>query len=149
MTSHDYFHDAIKKLNFKKINDEMTLIKSNTFTLYFPFKIDISQYENIKEFRGLDDDFMTDGQLDGQKVWDRFLALNEIENFTQKEVEKTKINSLMQFFTFNVFKYYDGYRPHVGEKINGYYYVDNLDYITSDGKFDRDKFNEDKNSQFL
>ena len=44
--------------------------------------------------------FKTDGKLDGQKIWDEFIALNEIENFTQKEVIKSKINSLMQFFTF-------------------------------------------------
>jgi CRISPR-associated endonuclease/helicase Cas3 len=149
MTSHDYFHDAIKKLDYKKINEEMTLIKTDTFTLYFPFQIDISEYKNIKEFENLEEIFKTDGKLDGQKVWDEFIALNGIESFTKKEVIKSKVNSLMQFFTFNIFKYYDGHRPPVGEEMHGYYFVENLEYITDEGKFDREKFNKDKDSQFL
>jgi CRISPR-associated endonuclease/helicase Cas3 len=149
MTSHDYFHDAIKKLDYKKIDEEMTLIKTDTFTLYFPFLIDISEYKNIKEFENLNEIFKTDEKLDGQKVWDEFVALNEIENFTQREVLKSKVNSLMQFFTFNIFKYYDGHRPHVGEDMYGYYFVENLEYITDEGKFDREKFNKDKDSKFL
>jgi CRISPR-associated endonuclease/helicase Cas3 len=149
MTSHDYFHDAIKKLDYKKIDEEMTLIKTDTFTLYFPFQIDISEYKNIKEFENLEEIFKTDGKLDGQKIWNEFIALNELESFTKKEVIKSKINSLMQFFTFNIFKYYDGHRPHVGEEMYGYYFVENLEYITDEGKFDREKFNKDKNSQFL
>jgi len=77
------------------------------------------------------------------------MNLNEIESFTKREIEKSKINSLMQFFTFNIFKYYDGQRPHIGEEMYGYYFVKNLEYITDEGKFDREKFNEDKNSRFL
>lgn len=149
MSGYEYFEKAIKTLDYKKIKEEMTLIKSNTFTLYFPFKIDISKYDGVKEFIDVDVCFKTDGNLDGQKVWDEFLALNEIESFTQKEVEKSKINSLMQFFTFNIFKYYDGQRPFIGEEIYGYYFVNNLEYITDEGKFDREKYNQDKDSDFL
>lgn len=149
MTNYDNFSELVKKLNYKEISKTMTLINSQNFTLYFPFQIDLSIYEGVQEFVGLDECFKTDGKLDGQKVWDEFKALNEIESFSKKEVQKSKINSLMQFFTFNIFKYYDGQRPHIGEEMYGYYFVENLEYITDEGKFDREKFNENKNSRFL
>ena len=150
MTSHNYFGEAIKKLNYQKIKEEMTLIKSDTFTLYFPFQIDISIYEGVKEFENLDEMFLTDGKLDGQKVWDEFLALNEIEGYAKKEVLKSKINSLMQFFTFSLYKYFEGQRPYIGEDEYGYYFVKNYEeLITKEGKFDREKYNAINGSNFL
>ncbi|WP_418185900.1 CRISPR-associated helicase Cas3' [Aliarcobacter vitoriensis] len=149
LTNYGRFEKDVKYLNYKKIQDNMKLIKSSQFTLYFPFQINLSIYKDVKEFIGLDEIFLTDGKLDGQKVWDEFIALNKIESFTKREIEKSKINSLMQFFTFNIFKYYDGQRPHIGEEMYGYYFIDNLEYITSECKFDREKFNNDKKSLFL
>ena len=149
LTNYGNFEKDVKYLNYKKIQDNMKLIKSSQLTLYFPFQIEVFKYKKVNEFKNLDEIFLTDGKLDGQKVWDEFMALNEIESFTKKEIEKSKINSLMQFFTFNIFKYYDGQRPHIGEEMYGYYFIENLEYITDEGKFDREKFNEDKNSRFL
>ncbi|WP_419677601.1 CRISPR-associated helicase Cas3' [Aliarcobacter lanthieri] len=142
------FEENVLKLNYKKIKEKMQLIKSENFRLFFPFLFDIDKYK-IKEFENLDSIFLTDNKLDGQKVWNEFIALNEIDNFARKTIEKSKINSLMQFFTFNIFKYYDEQRPHIGEEKYGYYFIENLEYITIDGKFDRKKFNNDKKSLFL
>jgi len=127
----------------------MTLINSQTFTLYFPFKIDISKYKGVKEFEDIDELFKTDGLLDGQKVWNEFLELNNIDGFIKREVEKSKINSLMQFFTFSIFKYFDKQRPYIGEEEYGFYFVDNLDFITKDNKFDREMYNDFVNGYFL
>lgn len=152
LTNYDNFAALLKKLNYKEIAKTMTLISSNNFTLYFPFKIDIAQYKGVQEFapKNLEERFLSDGYLDGQKVWDAFLALNEIEGFAEKEVAKSRINALMQFFTFTIFKNYEGQRPHVGEETYGYYYVKEYgDFITSEGKFDREKYNAIKNSHFL
>ena len=153
MTNYDNFSELIKKLNYKEISKTMTLINSQNFTLYFPFQIDLSIYKGVKEFDGLDECFKTDGKLDGQKVWDEFLTLNDIANFksySEKKVEKSKLNSLMQFFTFTLFKNYEGQRPYIGENISGYYYVENYgEFITQEGKFDREKYNKLKNSNFL
>lgn len=150
MTSHNYFEEAIKKLNYKKIKEEMTLIKSDTFTLYFPFQIDITLYEGVKEFDGLDECFKTDGKLDGYKVWNTFIELNEIEGFAEKEVVKSRIKALMQFFTFSIFKNYDGQIPFIGDEKYGYYFVEEYaEFITAEGKFDREQYNRVKNSLFL
>ncbi|WP_041962511.1 CRISPR-associated helicase/endonuclease Cas3 [Sulfurospirillum cavolei] len=150
MTSHNYFEEAIKKLNYKKIKEEMTLIKSDTFTLYFPFQIDITLYEGVKEFNGLDECFKTDGKLDGYKVWNAFIELNEIEGFAEKEVVKSRIKALMQLFTFSIFKNYDGQIPFIGDEKYGYYFVEEYaEFITAEGKFDREQYNRAKNSHFL
>jgi CRISPR-associated endonuclease/helicase Cas3 len=150
MTSHDYFEEAIKKLNYKKIKEEMTLIKSDAFTLYFPFQIDITLYQGVKEFDGLDECFKTDGKLDGQKVWDEFLLLDTIEGFSKREYKKSILNSLMQFFTFTILRFNSKQLPpHFTEEYRGYYFISNLEFITKEGKFDRKKYLDLKDDNFL
>lgn len=150
MTDYNNFEEDIKSLNYLALSKTMTLINSQTFTLYFPFTIDISKYQGVKEFENIDELFLTDGKLDGQKVWNEFLSLNDIEGFTKKEVIKTKINSLMQFFTFNIYKYFEKQRPYIGEELYGYYLIsDYEEFITDDGKFDREKYNGLKDDIFL
>lgn len=151
LTNYDNFAELLKKLNYKEISKTMTLINSQNFTLYFPFQIDLSLYSGVKEFAGLDDVFVTQGKLDGQKVWNEFEKLNDIKNFTKKEFEKSHINSLMQFFTFSVLKFNEKQKlPHYSYEYGGYYFVQDLEeFITLEGKFDREKYNAIKNSYFL
>jgi CRISPR-associated endonuclease/helicase Cas3 len=145
-TNYENFLNLVKKLNYKELYKTMQLINSKNFTLYFPFKIDISKYSNIKEFEGIEE-FLTDNKLDGQKVWDKFIELDNIENFAEKKFKKSKINSLMQFFTFNLL----GYKEPIfyDEKIKGIYFVKNYEEFIFDGKFDREKYNQKSDSQFL
>ncbi len=152
LTNYDNFETLLKKLNYKEIAKTMTLISSNTFTLYFPFKIDITHYKGVKEFdpKNLEQRFLSGVFLDGQKVWEAFLELNKIEGFAKKEVAKSCIYALMQFFTFTIFKNYDGQRPSIGEEMHGYYFVqEHGEFITPEGKFDREQYNAIKNSNFL
>jgi CRISPR-associated endonuclease/helicase Cas3 len=127
----------------------MTLINSQNFTLYFPFQIDLSIYDGVKEFIDLDEVFLTDGKLDGQKLWDEFAQLNNIDGYAKKQIYASKLNSLMQFFSFNLLKFNDKQRPYIGEEMYGYYFVNDLSYITDDGKFDRAKYLEKKDEIFL
>ncbi|MDR2342621.1 MAG: CRISPR-associated helicase Cas3' [Campylobacteraceae bacterium] len=148
-TLYDSFEKSVKFLDYKDMKRCMTLIDTQTFTLYFPFTIDILKYKNIQEFKNINKEFITDGLLDGKKIWNKFLELNKIDNFIKKEVEKSKINSLMQFFTFNVYKY-GNKRPHLGENMHGFFYIDDFsDFITQDGKFNRANFNKIKDCEFL
>lgn len=152
LTNYNNFETLLKKLNYKEIAKTMTLISSNTFTLYFPFKIDIAHYKGVKEFdpKNLEQRFLSGVFLDGQKVWEAFLELNKIEGFAKKEVAKSCIYALMQFFTFTIFKNYDGQRPSIGEEMHGYYFVQEYsEFITPEGKFDREQYNAIKNSNFL
>jgi len=138
-TNVDNFSSLLKKLNYKEISKTMTLINSQNFTLYFPYKIDISKY-NIGN---IDENYITDGKLDGQKVWDEFLKLQEIEEFAKMKVKSSYINSLMQFFTFNIIKFNKNNRPCIGEEIGGFYFIEDWeDFIDVDGKFNRIAFNK-------
>jgi CRISPR-associated endonuclease/helicase Cas3 len=149
MTNYDNFAQLLKKLNYKEISKTMTLINSQNFTLYFPFQIDLSIYDGVKEFIDLDEVFLTDGKLDGQKLWDEFAQLNNIDGYAKKQIYASKLNSLMQFFSFNLLKFNDKQRPYIGEEMYGYYFVNDLSYITDDGKFDRAKYLEKKDEIFL
>ncbi len=149
MTNYDNFAQLLKKLNYKEISKTMTLINSQNFTLYFPFQIDLSLYKEVKEFEDIEDKFLTHGCLDGQKVWDEFCELNSIEGYAKKQIYASKLNSLMQFFSFNLLKFNDKQRPYIGEEMYGYYFVNDLSYITDDGKFDRAKYLEKKDEIFL
>lgn len=98
----------------------------------------------------MDNSLLTEGFLDGSKVWDRFKELNEIENFSEMKVKKSRINSLMQFFTFNIIRYDDSQGPcNWTEDIGGIYYIrDYQDYLTDDLKFKRKEYQEDCSSNF-
>ncbi len=150
LTNYENFTELVKKLNYEEIAKTMTLINSQNFTLYFPFKIDISNYKNIKEFKNIDNKFLTDNMLDGQKIWDKFVLLNDIKKFSKREVEKSKINSLMQFFTFNIKKYdFKATLPYYNYEFGGYYFIENYSDFIIDGKFDRAKYLAKKDEMFV
>lgn len=149
MTNYENFAELVRKLNYKEISKTMTLINSQNFTLYFPFQIDLSIYKGVKEFVGLEDLFLTDGKLDGRKVWEAFKNLNLIEGYANKEIYKSKINSLMQFFTFTLLKFNPKQQlPYYSYEFGGYHFIDDLSFI-EDGKFDRAKYLAQKDTFFL
>lgn len=144
------FEQEVKKLNYRAVQDKMQLIKSQNFTLYFPFALEIAEYD-FEEFKDIDEKFMSDGKLDGQKVWEEFKLLDTIEGFAQRAYEKSTINALMQFFTFSIYRFDVQEQPpyYSGDCNKGYYLVRDLEFITDDGKFDREAYNEKANSTFL
>ena len=149
-TNIDSFKILLQKLDYKEISKTMRLINSENFTLYFPFILDISKYKGVKEFDIIDDIYLTDGKLDGLKVWEAYLELRDIEGFAKMKVYSSYINSLMQFFTFNIIKYQGQNRPSYGEEIGGFYFVsDWKSFIDKDGKFDRKAYQEKTGSIFL
>jgi len=150
-TNIDKFGASLSKLDYQEINKIMTLINSQNFTLYFPFKLDIKAYKGVKEFENIDTLYLTDGKLDGWKVWNSFLELRDIENFAEKKYKYSQINALMQFFTFNIIKFQNMTQPHYySEEIGGFYLVEDWEeFIDKDGKFDRIAYQEKSQSLFL
>ncbi len=141
----EQFDEYLKKLNYAEVNRIMKLIKSQNFTLFFPFKIDLSKHE----ISCVQKEYIKDGFLDGQKVWNKFIELQNIDSFAQKEFEKSYINLLMQFFTFNIVKYDHKNRPCMGEDMYGYFYVEDYEEFIKDGKFNRVAYQEKCNGIFL
>jgi len=147
------FEEKVLKLNYNEIKEKMQLIKSDNYRLFFPFEFEIPKYE-IEEFKDkekLKIYLNNDGKLDGQKVWNEFLLLNTINDYAKKEIKRSEINSLMQFFTFNILRFNDKYTlPHYDEEEQGFYFIkDYQDYITKDGKFNRKKYINKKDEIFL
>ena len=144
------FEEDVKKLNYKAIQDKMQLIKSENFRLYFPFALDIKDYD-FEELKDIDEFLNDDGWLDGQKVWEVFQELHTIEGYAKKEIQRYRLNSLMQFFTFNIIKYSPKQvLPHYSEEFGGFYYIANYDeFIDEDGKFDREAYLAKGESLFL
>lgn len=151
MTNYENFAELVKKLNYKEISKTMTLINSQNFTLYFPFQIDLSIYKGIKEFIDLDEVFLTNGKLDGQKVWDEFKLISTIKEFPRREHQKSILNTLMQFFTFSLIKFNEKHTlPYFDYEFGGYFFIQNYEeFITSEGKFDRIKYLAKKDEIFL
>ena len=150
-TNIDKFGKLLSMLNYQEISKTMTLINSENFTLYFPFKLDIGIYKGVKEFENIDKEYLSDGKLDGWKVWNAFLQLRDIDSFVEKKYQQSHINALMQFFTFNIIKFNKESQPnHYSEKIGGFYLVEDWEeFIDEDGKFDRVAYQEKSKSLFL
>ncbi len=150
-TKIDSFTHLLKKLDYQTISKTMTLINSQNMTLYFPFMIDLDIYKGVKEF---EDErikpYLSDGKLDGHKVWEAYKELQEIEGFAKQKYELSYINSLMQFFTFNLIKYKEGQKlSHYSYEFGGYFFIQNYEDFIKDGKFDRMAFQDYTQGYFL
>lgn len=147
----DNFSSLLYKLDYTNISKTMTLINSQNMTLFFPFKIDLKIYKGVKEFEDRRiNNYLSDGLFDGEKVWESFKALNDIKGFSQKKYEQSYINSLMQFFTFNLIKYKEGQTPsHYSYEFGGFFYISNYEDFIEDGKFNRVAFQEYTAGYFL
>lgn len=141
----DKFIEKVQKLNYKEIQEKMKLINTQSFRLYFPFKLDISEYD-IDEFKDknkLIEYLDEEGNLDGKLVWNQFEQLNDIKNYAQKEIKRAELNSLMQFFTFNITKYSNKQSlPYYDYICGAYYLVSDYEDFIKNGKFNRKAYQE-------
>jgi len=137
------FFELLQKLQYKKIYKKMQLIKSSGVTIFLPFRLKIDS-ESLENF---DIKYVDNGCLDGKVIWQKLQELNSIESFVQKEVEKSKLNFYIQFFTFNIpyIKKLDKF----SDECCGIYLVNDYEeYIDDDFKFDRKKFMNDSEREF-
>ncbi len=137
------FLTLLQKLDYKTVYEKMQLIRSSGITIYFPFKLKIDD-NFIQNFQS---DFIKNGFLDGGFVWQKLKELNEIENFAEKEIEKSKLNFYMQFFTFNL--------PHTkkldsfNDECCGIFLIEDYEeYIDEDYKFNREKFLSEQKREY-
>ncbi len=142
------FEQKVKELDFAYVKEKMTLIKTSTFTIFIPYKIDLQdeRYKNLHVKR----EFIKEGFLDGEIVWERFKEYNEIEEFAKKQIHLSYINYLMQFFTYNVFRYGNKPLQRYSDECCGIYLIAEYEsFISEDLRFLREKFNEFQEDMFL
>ncbi len=142
-TIKEEFKKLLQKLEFKEIYKKMQLIRSSGITVFFPYRLKID-----KEFVELfEKEYIKDGFLDGAFIWQKLKELNEIEHFAKKEIEKSKLNFYMQFFTFNL--PYPKRLDRFSDECCGIFLIEDYeDYIDEDYKFDREKFLENQKREF-
>jgi len=139
----EIFKNKVTNLDFEWVRKEMKLISIKTHTIFLPFSIDMNEFDiEVK------DEFLTDGMLDGCKVWEAYKEANEIENYVKRKIVLSQVMSLMQFFTFNVYSYVDIKK--YNDLVGGIYLIkDYEEFVDDELKFDRKAFSEYQEGIFL
>lgn len=139
----DMFNEAVA-LNFRDIEKRMHLIDSKQCRLFLAYEILTDEGERIN----------------GLEIWETYknLIFNKEMEYARKMVELSRIYQKMSYFLYNYSslpgkgKYDTGIKPPPihDESIGDIFLVKNGQaYITEDGKFDREKYGEKAESDFL
>ena len=124
----DFRKNVLQTLDFEEIRTRLKLLKDeNTYTIFLN--------RNIK---------IDDGkELVGSEIWQKYKnLLNNFDiGYAQKQIELSKINKELSYFTYSVRKMTQNYNDQIGD----IYYIENgSEFLTEDGKFDRKNFKDMK-----
>lgn len=141
------FQKYISSINFIKISENMQLINDDRVRIFLPFKIDVSDFD-MSEYGDVEH-FMDGNFLDGKKIWEAIICLNEVKEYGKRKIEALSLNSLADIFSFNVFMVDDLLR--ISSQMRyGYIYIEDCDgFIDENGKFDRTAFAKKFNNEDL
>lgn len=126
----DFRKNDLQSLDFQKIKNRLELLKDdNCYTVFLNRTIELDDGK----------------ELIGSEVWEKYQELlqNFEMSYAQKQIELSKINKEISYFTYSVRQITQNYADVIGDI---YYFENGEDYLTEDGKFDREKFN-DKNKE--
>lgn len=126
----DFRKNVLQPLDFEKIKDRLKLLKDdNSYTVF------LNRTLNIEDGK----------TLVGKKVWQQYKELlnNFQMEYAQKQIELSKINKELSYFTYSVRKMTQNYNDVIGDI---YYFENGEDFLTDDGKFDRGKFKDEKSN---
>lgn len=124
----DFRKNDLQNLDFEKIKDRLELLKDdNCYTVFLNRTIELDDGK----------------ELVGSEVWAKYQELlqNFEMSYAQKQIELSKINKEISYFTYSVRKMSQTYNDVVGDI---YYFENGEDFLTEDGKFDRKRFNDKK-----
>jgi len=124
----DFFRkNTLTDMEFYNIKERMKLIQEQ-------LSITVFLNRNVKDENG--------NIFVGENVWNDYLSVlsNVDMTYQEKQVELSKINEKVQYFTYEINERYKGkFSYDIDKSIGNTFYIDNgEDYVTS-GKFDRDK----------
>ena len=117
------FKKACKFINYKKIEEKMKLIKTDTVDIFINYIINI------------------DGQeIEGKKIFEEYRKIYNDEGMSYAE-RKIKLSSILEklnLFTYSIHR--SQLNLIEGEKILGFYYVENGQKYIENGRFCRSKY---------
>ncbi len=124
----DFREKSLQTLDFIKIQERLKLLKDDES--YTVFLNRILKTED-------------DGELDGKVVWQEYkdLLADYDKDYAEKQIELSKMNQKLSYFTYSVRKINQSYNDIIGDI---YYFENGEDFLTEDGKFNREKFKDDK-----
>ena len=117
------FKKACEFINYKKVEEKMKLIKTNTVDIFLNYTINI------------------DGEkIEGKKVFEEYRKIftdKEI-SYSERKVKLSKILEKLNLFTYSIHK--NQLNLIEGEKILGFYYIEDGKKYIEDGRFCRSKY---------
>ena len=117
------FKKNCKFINYKKVEEKMKLIKNDTVDIFINYTIDI------------------DGQkIEGKKVFEEYKKIynDEEMSYSEKKIKLSHILEKLNLFTYSIHK--NQLDLIEGEKVLGFYYVENGQKYIEDGRFCRSKY---------
>ncbi len=124
----DFRKNILQNLDFEKIKDRLKLLKDdNSFTVFLNRTLEIEDGKSLV----------------GKDVWNQYKELlnNFQMSYAQKQIELSRINKELSYFTYSVRKMTQNYNDVIGDI---YYFENGEEFLTNDGKFDREKFKDEK-----
>lgn len=127
-----FTNDIVGKLDFKSVNERMKLIdKLREYTIFLNTQVE-DEFGNI---------------IVGSDVWEDYVSLlknNDIK-YSEKRVKMSDIMEKLDYFTYKLLKFDNSFNDCIGD----IFYIDDGEQYFTDGKFDRSKFNENIEHEYI
>ena len=117
------FKKACKFINYKKVEEKMKLIKNDTVDIFINYTINI------------------DGQeIEGKKVFEEYMEIYNDEeiSYSERKIRLSHILEKLNLFTYSIHR--NQLNLIEGERILGFYYVEDGEKYIEDGRFCRSKY---------
>ncbi|WP_129600179.1 CRISPR-associated helicase Cas3' [Anaerophilus nitritogenes] len=119
-----FFNEDVKNLDFKKVEERLSLIKDNES------KISVYLSSNL---------IVKEEKLNGEELWHEYkeLLFDETMNYSERRVKLSQVRSKMNNFIYEIkWNYGFPYNDRVGEL----YFIEDGDDYFKEGKLDKEKF---------
>lgn len=128
----NFIKEKVGNLEFKYVKEKMKLIDElNEYTVFLNIDIELE-----------------DGTiLVGSEVWNEYkeIIMNNDISYAKKRVMLSYVMEKVDFFTYKLRKFTNCYSDCIGD----IFYIEDGNQYFTDGKFDRSKFGEEVNHEFL
>lgn len=117
------FRKACEFINYKKVEDKMKLIKNDTIDIFINHTINI------------------DGQkIEGKKVFEEYIEIynNEELSYSERKIKLSHMLDKLNLFTYSIHR--NQVKLIEGEKILGFYYIQDGEKYIKDERFCRSKY---------
>lgn len=128
----DFLKDKVGKLEFEDVKEKMRLIdKLRDYTVFLNTEVILDNGEILV----------------GSEVWYEYINIvrdNDM-SYAKKRIELSRVMEKVDYFTYKLRAFTNSYSDSIGDV----FYIDDGEKYFTDGKFDRSKFGEAVNHEFI